>query len=100
MYLKTKGGKMRSFIMTCEVCGSEFTCRQHNAKYCPGCKEDAYNEKQVQWRKRARAKRKSVKVKQEFKSINEVLADIEAYNKKHGSNLSYGQYIAMRREIR
>lgn len=71
--------------LICELCGKEFKSKANNVKYCSAeCKRLANIGHQVQ-RKR--------KVKSH--GLDKVLKSLDEYNKKNGTNLSYGQFIAM-----
>lgn len=78
--------------LECPICYGKFQ-KAGFAKYCPDCREnrkdeiEAYQEEQ-----------KALKEMQKRPTENnheEIVAEIEAYNKLHGTKLSYGQYTAM-----
>lgn len=65
----------------CKDCGKEFKTKAHNAKWCAECRKKYHFTKKKPLHKP--------------KSLREVLADLKAYNIKHKTNLSYGQYVSM-----
>lgn len=73
-----------------------FLTTAHNAKYCIDCRYDNKKRTTQKWRDGTKLSVKKQKFKDEFhsKSLDETLADIRAYNEKHGTRLSYGQYRA------
>lgn len=76
----------------CVDCGHTFTAYSRGALRCAECK--------VEHKRRTAAvgmasfrngkKSKPYKVR---KTIREVLKELEKYNKKHGTRLSYGQFV-------
>lgn len=76
----------------CKICGRDFIGRSGRRDgYCSAeCKKEGMkrNDRNYQERKRERANRKP--------NLDKTLREIEAYNKKHGTRLSYGQYQLMR----
>ena len=67
----------------CKDCGCVFWSKSHNAKWCPECRKKYHFTKK---------ERKSPIV---GKSLSEVLADLKEFNFKHGTRLSYGQYVSL-----
>lgn len=67
----------------CKDCGQTFTTKGRRWGCCPDCRKGA-------------AKNPSTrKKKKKTKSLAEVMADLAAYNKQHGTCLSYGEYVVM-----
>lgn len=64
------------------LCGNEFVAKSGAAKWCEDCRREM-NMKPTRSKKRCNKP----------KTINEVLCEIEQYNKEHGTNLSYGKYF-------
>lgn len=81
-------------LLTCQNCGGEFVARTKHAMYCVDCRP-------IMQRKRADKKRaeekKVYKLLCDGKSINAVLRELDTYNHKHGTHLTYGQYEALKR---
>lgn len=81
-------------LLTCQNCGGEFVARSKHAMYCVDCRP-------IMQRKRADKKRaeakKTVKPLCETQSINAVLCELDTYNRKHGTHLTYGQYETLKR---
>ena len=77
--------KQKLFDLKCAECHKVFRNPDENERFCPECK------KIKQSKKKARQKAKSVK----SKSILQITRDLAKYNKKHGTMLSYGEYIAL-----
>ncbi len=69
----------------CKVCLKVFVAHSNVAKYCPICREEI--------RKRPTTK-KSRRIKT-GKTLNEIMKDLEAYNKEHKTRLTYGKYVSM-----
>ena len=71
---------------TCVECGKEFFAQNGNTRFCsPECKEKHEN-------KRKHTK----KVPKKKKTLDEVLAELEEYNRTHGTHLTYGKYQNMK----
>ena len=81
----------------CEVCLKTFTTKRSNAKYCPCCRD-------IGKKKQEKARKLAIKEEQKFKktnrerNLNKTLADLRKYNKKYGTNLSYGQFVAINKK--
>lgn len=70
----------------CIVCGKEFTATNPKSKVCSAeCKAKRKNE--------SRAVKKP---KEEKKTLDEVLKDVDEYNRTHGTHLTYGKYQNMK----
>lgn len=68
----------------CAECGKEFYSPNGNVKYCSKECRDINKQKNRQPRK---TKKK--------KTLDEVLADLNEYNRTHGTHLTYGKYKDM-----
>ena len=81
----------------CAYCGKEFMPVIGPQIYCS--RECCVLAK----RKRDLRNRKKIKVKTRERkrsvTLDEILKEIEEYNKKHGTFISYGQYMSMRNSI-
>ena len=91
---------MREII--CEECLNTFLSNGRNVKCCPACRSAhnvevnrLYNERRRAERKSARKAAKYDAMRPKIKTISEVMADLAAYNKAHGTRLSYGEYVVM-----
>lgn len=68
----------------CAECGKEFYSANGNIKFCSQECKDA-----------AARKRKSKPKAPKKKTLDEVLADLNEYNRTHGTHLTYGKYQDM-----
>ena len=76
---------IKNAVKVCIVCGKEFISTNPKATICSDeCREIRKNE--------TKAARKP-KVKK--KTLDEVLADLDEYNRTHGTHLTYGKYKEM-----
>jgi hypothetical protein len=75
-------------VKVCLECGCEFVAKAHNSKFCSFDCRKAHA-------KKAEAKAKASKKLRlmNVKSLAEIQWEIKEYNEKHGTNLSYGQYV-------
>ena len=86
----------KKYTKKCEVCLKTFTTQRANAKYCPSCRV-------IGKKKQEKARKLAIKEEQKFKktnrerNLNKTLADLRKYNEKYGTNLSYGQFVAIKR---
>ena len=61
-----------------------------NSKRCPECQAKRTKEQQkIKYLKRRNKYNKSLK------DINEIVREVEAYNKEHNTRLTYGKYVSM-----
>ena len=77
--------KQKLFDLKCAECKKVFRNPDENERFCPECK------KIKESKKKARQKAKSIK----SKSILQVTGELEKYNKKHRTMLTYGKYVAL-----
>ena len=68
----------------CAECGKEFFSPYPNIKFCSKKCKDINKQKPKQPKK-----------VQKKKTLDEVLADLDEYNKTHGTHLTYGKYQDM-----
>ena len=87
----------KKYTKKCEVCLKTFTTQRSNAKYCPSCR-DIGKKKQEKARKLAIKEEQKAKKSNKEKKLNKTLSDLRNYNKKNGTNLSYGQFVAMNKK--
>lgn len=78
----------------CPICLKVFTGTKPNSKYCDFCKKNRPNDIKEYVKAEYLKKQKMKKVPKE--SLTQVLRDLEAYNKKHGTHLTYGKYVQMK----
>ena len=70
----------RVYYLSCMNCNCTFEHKYRNKKYCPKCEKKREN--------------KTIAVAiLKYKTIPEVVLELENYNKVHGTNLSYGEYV-------
>lgn len=86
--------------MVCTNCGSGFIGGP-GAKFCPACKKLKKTISRREERKRRKAVRqleeRRIILKGKGDKLRNAVLDLEKYNRKHGTNYSYGQ--AVRRRI-
>ena len=82
-----KGQVVNTYKHVCSVCGVRFTSTSRHSEYCSAeCSEYGREQKR-------RAYRKS----RSLEPLLSICREIDAYNKEHGTRLSYGQYVSGRR---
>ena len=76
---------------TCALpsCQMVFWADRHDQKYCPECREFRKDEIKRYRRKRLAEKKRG----RPAKSIEDIIHDADAYNRKHGTSYTYGQYV-------
>ena len=86
----------KKYTRKCEICLKTFTTQRSNTKYCPCCRV-------IGKKKQEKARKLAIKEEQKFKktnrerNLNKTLADLRNYNEKYGTNLSYGQFMAIKK---
>lgn len=84
----------------CENCGGIFQGGSGAVKYCPKCKplmKQRDKEIHKQNREFLNAQRTNRRhATQSLAKVNAILREIDAYNKRHGTHLSYGKYMALK----
>lgn len=78
-------------IKKCVLCSEGFESNSNNAKYCPKCRETIkkkYNKPYL-----SKSERRSLT---KPKSINQIIAELEEYNRINGTQLTYGKYVGMK----
>ncbi len=84
------------YKLYCLQCGCEFEHRTRLKVYCDECIDKRQKERNIKYmRERRKVRSKKNKILQKPKSIGEVISEMEAYNKEHGTKLTYGQYTQM-----
>lgn len=73
----------------CAVCGSEFTARNYNAKYCSYECVKKHNKAKMQKLRQSKAPKQSRE-----HNLNRTLYNLHRYDEENGTRLSYGQYRA------
>lgn len=80
--------------VTCSWCKKDFQPTAANQKYCHDCRTKHGKEIKAYYEATRIRKRRVLKVKPlPKKTIPDIVRDIMAYNKKHGTHLTYGQYV-------
>ena len=86
---------MATFI--CKWCNGEYTPTTHNQKYCHECLTLHGREIKSMYERNSRRKRKKKlaanQPPKKYKTINDIVREMVAYNKKHGTHLTYGKYV-------
>ncbi len=76
---------IKNATKVCVVCGKEFIATNPKARICSDeCREIRKNESRI-----------SKKPKNKKKTLDEVLAELNEYNRTHGTHLTYGKYQDM-----
>ena len=86
----------KEYTKKCEVCLKTFTTQRSNAKYCPCCRVIG-KKKQEKARKLAIKEEQKAKKSNREKNLNNTLAELRKYNKKNGTHISYGQFMAIKK---
>ena len=73
--------KQKLFDLKCAECHKVFRNPDENERLCPECKKI----------KKSKKKRNS----KADKNLYQIMKDLADYNKKHGTMLSYGKYVAL-----
>lgn len=68
-------------VLVCRECHKVFRDPNENERFCPDCKK-------------IKDRRTPEPVSRVKKGIYQVMRELEQYNRKHGTTLSYGQYVA------
>ena len=79
----------------CIECGQPFIAYGQKALRCPECRKIVAR-KQIASSKSHWLRSKKANKKKSYRppmTINEVLKELEMYNKVHGTRLSYGQFV-------
>ncbi len=77
-------------LKKCVICRNEFESDSNNAKYCPVCRQKVkkkYNKPYL-----SKPKRQSLA---KTKTLREIILDMEEYNRKNRTQLTYGKYVGM-----
>lgn len=87
---------MKKYKNNCVICGEEFTANRTNAKYCPECKEIQKRRQSNEAKRMSEIRKQNKRSERQRKELEGLLRELDAYNEKNGTRLSYGQYVAMR----
>jgi Zn finger protein HypA/HybF involved in hydrogenase expression len=99
-YIDIINSKAKSFlnIIQCAECGRKFYSGK-NSLVCPDCKKSKLSEKSDNesnvYRNVRSGKKSKTRYCKNSKSLTEIISEIERYNKRHNTHLSYGKYIEM-----
>ena len=79
---------------TCRICNQPYNAKSCNSMYCDSCRKSLAKSRQKIYAQRFKStkKRKKKIIK---KSIWEMTREMEEYNRKNKTCLTYGQYVAM-----
>lgn len=81
--------------LECPICYGKFKKSGNSyVKYCPDCRKNRKGEIE-QYTKEQKAM-ENLKKSKSNQLTPEFLNEIEEYNETHGTNLSYGKYVAMK----
>jgi tRNA(Ile2) C34 agmatinyltransferase TiaS len=86
----------KEYQLICVDCGGDFTAYSTKGLRCPDCKADHLRRSkaaaQARYRSTNYVSPKARKMSPHL-SIDEVLRQMETYNKENGKNLSYGEFV-------
>lgn len=84
--------KPKPITLVCVFCGKEFSALARNKLYCSNhCKAKASLERQ---KAAYKAPKKHIP-RRPAQTITQVMRELEEYNAKNKTSLTYGQYVAM-----
>ena len=85
--------------LLCSICGNPIDPNSRRTKYCSDeCANKGnaqHSKKNGKLARERKAKEKKSKAKPKRISLDNTLKEIAKYNKKNGTNISYGQYSRM-----
>lgn len=76
----------------CVDCGKRFKSKARRVIRCPECRLE---HKKIINRENYRRKKGKLYKTEPTKSINEIMRELKAYNKNHGTRRTYGQYVSL-----
>lgn len=81
------------YKIKCQQCGCEFEHYYYNKRFCDDCRKLRKRE----YDKRIANERKVKLIpKKPDKTLSQVIAELETYNKEHKTNLKYGEFVKMK----
>ena len=90
----------KEYTKKCDICCKTFTSQRSYTKYCPSCRVIAKKKQDKERniaRKNIARNEGQIKKSNREKNLNKTLSDLQKYNKKNGTNLSYGQFMAIKK---
>lgn len=82
----------------CELCGTVmYIFKSSKKKYCDDCVEKRRIERAKRQSERAKENKRKAAERRTMKSLHEIMWELEEYNRKHKTCLSYGQYCNLTR---
>ena len=87
----------RKIEHSCLICGERFYNFTYNSKYCPDCHRKYDKEIDSEKHKRAYAIKINAPPPTAM-ALRAEIREIEEYNKRHGTCLTYGQYKHLKKE--
>lgn len=83
----------------CPICQKDFKKSHHNQQYCSKeCSGIAIKHNHKRYCDKVfKSKNEQKQPSKKSQHLDAMVRDCEVYNKIHGTRLSYGQYIAMKR---
>ena len=82
------------YKIKCQQCGCEFEHYYYNKRFCDDCvkqRKKEYNQKLANERKE-----KPPIQKKPNKTLSQVIAELETYNREHKTNLKYDEFVKMK----
>lgn len=86
----------KEYTKKCDICCKTFTSTRSITKYCPSCRNIGKRKKENE--RKLAIKEEQTKKSNRERNLNKTLADLRKYNKKNGTNLSYGQFVAINKK--
>lgn len=87
----------KEYTKKCDICQKTFTSKRSITKYCPSCRVIGKRKKENE--RKLAIKEEQIKKSNREKNLNNTLAELRKYNKKNGTNLSYGQFVAINKKV-
>lgn len=82
------------YILKCEQCGCEYEHYSMFRRFCDDCRRQRDAERQ---RKKYQKNKVETDKKQSVKSISQIARELDEYNRKNGTCLTYGKYCEIMR---
>ena len=85
----------KEYTKKCDICQKTFTSKRSITKYCPSCRNIGKRKKENE--RKLAIKEEQIKKSNREKNLNNTLAELRKYNKKNGTHISYGQFMAIKK---
>lgn len=84
---------MNTVTKICPLCKTSFEPSRHDQVYCDDCRLNHMKELRAQQHKQKKLNKE--KKRNRNKSLQDILTEIDEYNKANNCFISYGKYVAM-----